>query len=1033
MANHSWSYSIVTITRKKIALPYPLLLQLLLLFVGLSAACQLPTYHINHYNSDNGLNVNGLKEMAYDDSTHFLWIGTDGGLLRYDGNKLQLYNKTSSPSIHSERTSEVHKNSHNQIYVTNEWGSVIKIKNQHFYEFTHNEPLTIFTAQQLFQRQFLDVSEQFYHQADKLSIYNRARKFRLASYSDTACFILDEDSCYYLSISSRKIHLPDSIQATMVSLFKVNNTIIYQSTKGFFYAVALKHHQLTVKRLNLDKSLLGNAPPSVFWREGRPTAICTKEGKICKLVLNNHCLSAIPICNFIPDKELISDILYIEPMRTIFITIKVNGFYELKEQQIIKPLSKAQQIDKYTIAQIAYQDSLVIASGLGIYGTTKTAIHPFKKDFGELAFSDSHNNIWWKGAKGLHTVDLTTHKDVIKYIDEHGSHISMTEWRDTVFALAREGLLYFTPKCQGFIYKTDASKMKNQLPYDMMFMSSGQLLVASYDGVIRQNIYQPKNIDTILKPNDAPLRTISRYQHYFLFGSYGNGIHLYDGKKARAIPLDKELNLLFTHAFVIDSLGYCWISTNKGIYQAKMSDLVSAFEDTTIKTIYYHHYSKEDGMINSELNGGCIPSVVTLKNGIISFPSVKGVVWVNPYHTKPNLPNDKIWIEQVLVNKSVFNWDEQKKPLQLPSNTYQLSFLLAFTNWGRPENSYISYQLDKGEWINLNLADEQTIQLNQLSYGAHTLIITKLNGFGLNNKSEKKVRFYIEYPWHFKWWIVLLEIGLVVGIIWLIVRLRTGYLLAKQKELEQIVQEKTQTLQEQNELLEKKNEIKTRLISVISHDVVTPLKYMYMTGNTLAKNLEKLPQASIHEAIVQMAATSKELEILSTNILNWIKYEYQDRKQDRETFMLYDVAQLVLGLLRPLAKEKNIVIHNEIPPDFSIAHYNEPVRILIHNILMNAIQFTPQDGIITIRNHSTATHVVFSITDTGIGMTEQQKVNILQREYIVSTENVDEKRGSGLGYLIIRELLKLLEANITIESELKKGTCVTIAWAYPDA
>ena len=70
-----------------------------------------------------------------------------------------------------------------------------------------------------------------------------------------------------------------------------------------------------------------------------------------------------------------------------------------------------------------------------------------------------------------------------------------------------------------------------------------------------------------------------------------------------------------------------------------------------------------------------------------------------------------------------------------------------------------------------------------------------------------------------------------------------------------------------------------------------------------------------------------------------------------------------------------------------------------------------------------------TISDNGIGMTKEQSKNILNRDFIVSSHNVDEKRGSGLGYLIIRDLLKIIEAEIVIKSELNKGTTIKIIFS----
>ena len=187
-----------------------------------------------------------------------------------------------------------------------------------------------------------------------------------------------------------------------------------------------------------------------------------------------------------------------------------------------------------------------------------------------------------------------------------------------------------------------------------------------------------------------------------------------------------------------------------------------------------------------------------------------------------------------------------------------------------------------------------------------------------------------------------------------------------------------------------------------------------MSSKNLVEKREHVSDELLDDSLKVFADTSKELEVLATNILNWIKYQHQDRKLMKESFNLHQTTDQVIRLVAPLYNPKNITIQNNIHPDMEIHQFLEPIKIIIYNLILNAIYFTPVNGLIQINCLKENNSYKLTITDNGIGMTKEQSKNILNRDFIVSSQNVDEKRGSGLGYLIIRDLLKILEADILI-------------------
>ncbi|HRF16579.1 MAG TPA: HAMP domain-containing sensor histidine kinase, partial [Chitinophagaceae bacterium] len=216
----------------------------------------------------------------------------------------------------------------------------------------------------------------------------------------------------------------------------------------------------------------------------------------------------------------------------------------------------------------------------------------------------------------------------------------------------------------------------------------------------------------------------------------------------------------------------------------------------------------------------------------------------------------------------------------------------------------------------------------------------KMNGFGRDNYSYKEISFVISTPWYQRWWFYAACAGLLAGLVVVYINFRTKQFKIRQRRLEKQVAEKTKELQEQNEILEKNNSIKTRLISIISHDIVTPLKFLTAAGKNLLEKRKLMSEDLQQETVREMTNTSQELQLLSTNILNWIKYQNENRRMVKEVFNLNEMVAQVLGILQTLARQKSLVIENNVDPSIEINQFYEPLKILIYNLLTNAIQFT---------------------------------------------------------------------------------------------
>ena len=250
-------------------------------------------------------------------------------------------------------------------------------------------------------------------------------------------------------------------------------------------------------------------------------------------------------------------------------------------------------------------------------------------------------------------------------------------------------------------------------------------------------------------------------------------------------------------------------------------------------------------------------------------------------------------------------------------------------------------------------------------------------------------------------------------------------IIVRQKIFKLLMERKTWEVNMKNEELEKNNIIKTRLISIISHDLVSPLKFIHLTSKHLLEKRGEMSNELMSEMLQEISHSSKELELLSTNILNWIKYQNENRRMTKEEFDLHQMVNQIFGIFQGLARQKGVQFVNHINEGLILYQFMEPIRIVLYNIILNALNFT-EKGNITISGGHTSKGILVKIRDEGIGMTQDQINNIMSEHIIVSSANVNNRKGNGLGYLIIKDLLKLVDAKFVIKSQKNKGTMVSI-------
>jgi signal transduction histidine kinase len=264
--------------------------------------------------------------------------------------------------------------------------------------------------------------------------------------------------------------------------------------------------------------------------------------------------------------------------------------------------------------------------------------------------------------------------------------------------------------------------------------------------------------------------------------------------------------------------------------------------------------------------------------------------------------------------------------------------------------------------------------------------------------------------------------SLLYSAIVLLALLGTGFYFYKEKV------KSTKIIVAQKEDLDRLNATKDKLFSIVSHDLRSSVNALKTSNANLiatvaSKDTEKLDSLlHANSGIVNGAYN------LLDNLLNWAllqtKQSYFEISQQKLFFTIEHVAYNYQGLMQ----EKNIEFENTVSKSINVYADQESLKIIVRNLLDNAIKFSkPQDAI---KIYTQTGHEGFCdliIEDTGIGMQESTRLELLKESALLSKKENENIIGTGLGMQLCRSMIKKNKGTFSIESELGKGTKMIVS------
>ncbi|MCK6691882.1 MAG: response regulator [Thermoanaerobaculia bacterium] len=513
---------------------------------------------------------------------------------------------------------------------------------------------------------------------------------------------------------------------------------------------------------------------------------------------------------------------------------------------------------------------------------------------------------------------------------------------------------------------------------------------------------------------------------YLWVGTKGGGLNRLNKASGQFFQLNTRNSDLpndVAYGILPDEAGNLWVSTNRGLSRVTLPREDAGPPDP--RNFYFQNYRAADGLQDDEFNTG---AYFRCPDGQLMFGGVNGLTAFYPKQLPKRNNDAPVHITDLKINNQPRNEQYPAGTLKLPYDQNTLTIEFALLDFANPKENRYRYRL-KGadpDWV--DAGTRHFANYTRLGPGAYRFEVEGSTGGGIWSPHAATLDFVIYPPWWASWWAYTMYAILLLGGAYYF------YSFQLKRKLEHA----------ENERLKDLDAVKTRLYTNITHEFRTPLTVIL----GLAAEISREGNSRIQEMARVVQRNGQGLLRLINQMLDLAKLDsgamqLQPVRTDVVAFCRY-----VSESFHSLAASRQIQLHflTELPV-FEMDFDKEKLQNILHNLLGNAIKFTPEGGHVYLQIahwnrwqppaprgwHQTVTPVknmerawiLLRVSDTGPGIPESDWPTIFDRFAQSKTSAV--VGGTGIGLALVRELVQLMQGGLALRNVPGKGAEFMVA------
>jgi signal transduction histidine kinase/ligand-binding sensor domain-containing protein len=724
-------------------------------------------YRFDHWTADNGLPQNSVREILQTQDG-YLWFTTFDGLVRFDGVRFTVFNKSNTPGLATNRFVSLFEDRSGDLWAALETGEVVRRHQGRFITYTQAQGLpgdalprladdgqgnvAIYYVQfttddlgkvytRLSLRAYRWLRDRFQSADDVSYIYSLPPMLPEESNNLTPGKLVDGD--YWFFTSRRVIHLQ-----------KGGGMQVYAERNG-----------------------LPGTQPALLWGREHPLHAVSHDadGRLWLTDLKSG-QNQLLVLHAPEGFEALSG--YADHEGNYWFSTSNSGLFRAR-RQTVTPYGKAQGVNFGEIYPLleGNDGSLWIgAYGEGVFkfkDGTFTQYAPEHKELDSFAgavsslYQDRAGHLWvngvWQLAEG-HFI----HGPWTNALQKIGYVWTMCEDREGAFWLGADSgvVRYSNGTLTQYTTKDGLAGNDTKVIIDDGY---GGLWLGSYGGLTH---YKDGKFSAWTDKDGLPGNTVRSLkvdgEGTLWIGTYDSGLGRFkDGRFTRYTTRD---GLFDNGVFQIleDDSGWLWMSSNRGIYRVRKQEL-NEFADGKLKTINCLAYNKNDGMPSTECNGGRWPAGIKTHDGKLWFPTMGGLAMIDPASIKANTQPPPVVIEGMQINNEPAPFDAWDSAIHNPQSAIRIlpgqdnfEIQYAALSFINSENLRFKYKLEGADQDWVDAGTRRTAYFSHLRPGDYTFRVIAANADGVWNNTGASLRVVVVPPFWRTWWFITL-VALVVA------------------------------------------------------------------------------------------------------------------------------------------------------------------------------------------------------------------------------------------------------------------------------
>lgn len=986
----------------------PSMLFILLLFYGVNLQAQHRSYSVVHFTTEDGLPQNSVTSIQFD-KWGYCWLGTEDGLVRFNGNSFTVFNSDNTPGLTRNRMRVGARDMAGNLYFQNEKMEHLEVKSGAL----HMAPVPVAIEPE----GWLPNKGGAMVQSGKLKALLR-KYFPPSNPNNTYysgihtgagdAYVLRNARLYFAS-DSVVICIDSFEQDASVELMDVAGICVVVGEKGISgWKRNIRDGNITEIRgpvsqckafINRSFHYFQSGGRSFIYGDNTFFEVYVEKGQLQSRII-------------FEDLEIptIGSMCYNAAQDKYYFGSLISGLYILTPSAFHYPRKPKQALDEGFYSQVLTNKGEVICNRYH-YAKDSTFRLPMNRLVGASMYMDPQQQIYYGDGPELFKFDLNK-KTNLKLLPLDSRPASI--FRDITDSNA---IILSTSFAVGKLVQ-DSIQVMCRLPGNQTIMSTFQtgrdsFVIATQEGVQWFDLRSGRIYRSVL--DSFYIRSVyTEPGGRVWISTMGRGFFLYENEKLHEFPVHPFNALKTIHAFVEDGKGNFWLPTNDGLFTVKKQQLLDHVRSR--KGISYYKYSVADQLLTNEFNGGCVPAYQWLKDSTLSLPSIQGIVQFQPRVMKPYLATASVYIESLQLNNhdTLLTGDV----LRLEPSYSRLSLTVSCPYFGDRENLQLLYLiegLDK-EWQPVP-ADGKII-VNRLLTGDYNILVRKQNDF-TDAAAGLSIPFSVA-PWFYQtWWFYLLVAVFISLVSFFITWFRARMLQQRNRKLKEIITRQTDDLTRtvaqlkvSEQELQASNQMKDRVTAMVLHDLRSPVRFLHTISKQLLQYYDTMSEEERRHTLSMLMNSTGSLNDFTEQFFVWAASQHKGFRINIETFELNELFVEMQELYADIVSINGNKIVND-PVQIKATTDRQILAVIIRNLVDNANKST-YNGTITLTAELSDGQLEIAVADTGKGLSEAAIDDFFNDN--------DTSGNRGNGSTIVKTLLQKIGGTLKIEVENGKGT-----------